>query len=1077
MVYSLSRLEEFKEKLASQLSCYSKSGKKPQFDGKSLRIVLFVDSDVKGRRLIFDSKAVVKEDDKGCKRGKCNVNQKLRTVSEDRVQNAVSRQKNYSYQPQKTGSDSKKLEEIMFGAVGVAYKGSSFKVHITSSPSQLMLTKVFIPEKPKRLSTADSEDCSFSSITDISITAPRAISQGSDANSGIAQSIPVDVPSLSPRQSWMRSIDLLDEDSGLASLTSSGSFQGSFSGSQNSYQARRITRGQSTSLDGHGRRGSHHDVFPELSAKTPKRVKIAIGCIFDTQEDRNEPASRLFESFFFSHIALLESHLEQLRREVERVYYTGQKQIFYPVVIEAYENFKRDMCDLYTAQRLTEPIWLTMMSYTSYRYMLCDRFLKEFVGLVKTFETKNSNFFMSSLLTAVLTHHLAWVPTVMPAGGTPTGTYLGKHSAKWVDTLAKSHPYNPLWAQLGDLYGAIGFPLKLSRTVVVGKKADIVKKFLFILSYFIRCSDILETSDVGCLDTYLDKLDFDVESPMDSAKTLPATTPTNVDFRTVNIGSPTPVNEDKGFNFDSCGSCHPSIKSFQSLPLDSLLSVNEKESSPGTDYNSNHGSVVMNQTCEACNANRTGGSKVGNSVFYLPSVSCICDKVAGANSESNNMKDSDNRAMIQKKKENLRLVLPESISTESQNNTENKECKLSMAEHLDSPKREKVGVSRRSAQPQELERTHISGYDIKLPENVEKVLTKKEIQSVFLQNKSDSMFNEYFDDETIEAKTIDELDEKDLVVDLPTSKNHLKSRYHSGDSAVAKFDEDQCKTPSLPDLTAVKPSPTTGVDGPHRARLGSMGAENPYKFRRSSISRQISEASTKTVKNVQGKTRPLTPAEVKHRHISSNSSYDLDLLDPRAYCHELPMPNPGVETSNCSSQKQFDKNFGWSLLADFSNHYMSDFVLQGTSDKHYQDKLNRDIRMAMQYSVLDEPIAEAVVVVADTDACTVRVFSSQHIDRPEKYPQSCMSSTLVSNLIDSLVSMARLKMSPEFCMSHLEDRLQEIYFKSKMMAEYLKKNKNVKELLKIVEFDRSDLPLLAAITGTHTTNFPLVCLS
>jgi len=56
---------------------------------------------------------------------------------------------------------------------------------------------------------------------------------------------------------------------------------------------------------------------------------------------------------------------------------------------------------------------------------------------------------MSTLVTAVLTHHLAWVPTVMPAGGSPSGTYLEKHSAKWVDTLAKSHPYNPLWAQLG----------------------------------------------------------------------------------------------------------------------------------------------------------------------------------------------------------------------------------------------------------------------------------------------------------------------------------------------------------------------------------------------------------------------------------------------------------------------------------------------------------------------------------------------------------------------------------------------------------------------------------------------------
>lgn len=40
--------------------------------------------------------------------------------------------------------------------------------------------------------------------------------------------------------------------------------------------------------------------------------------------------------------------------------------------------------------------------------------------------------FVSTLVTAVLTHHLAWVPTVMPAGGSPSRTYLDKHSAKWV---------------------------------------------------------------------------------------------------------------------------------------------------------------------------------------------------------------------------------------------------------------------------------------------------------------------------------------------------------------------------------------------------------------------------------------------------------------------------------------------------------------------------------------------------------------------------------------------------------------------------------------------------------------------
>lgn len=60
--------------------------------------------------------------------------------------------------------------------------------------------------------------------------------------------------------------------------------------------------------------------------------------------------------------------------------------------------------------------------------------------------------------------------------------------------LAKSHPYNPLWAQLSDMYGAIGIPPRLARTIVTGKKIDTIMKFLFVLSYFIRLVFIIRSS-------------------------------------------------------------------------------------------------------------------------------------------------------------------------------------------------------------------------------------------------------------------------------------------------------------------------------------------------------------------------------------------------------------------------------------------------------------------------------------------------------------------------------------------------------------------------------------------------------
>lgn len=46
---------------------------------------------------------------------------------------------------------------------------------------------------------------------------------------------------------------------------------------------------------------------------------------------------------------------------------------------------------------------------------------------------------------------------------------------------------------LGDLYGAIGSPVRLSRTVVVGRRQELVQRLLYVLTYFIRCSELLET--------------------------------------------------------------------------------------------------------------------------------------------------------------------------------------------------------------------------------------------------------------------------------------------------------------------------------------------------------------------------------------------------------------------------------------------------------------------------------------------------------------------------------------------------------------------------------------------------------
>lgn len=86
---------------------------------------------------------------------------------------------------------------------------------------------------------------------------------------------------------------------------------------------------------------------------------------------------------------------------------------------------------------------------------------------------------------------MSWVNTVLPheLSHQVKNVNLRKRKAHWTDILEKTNPYNPLWAQLGDLHGAVGaYPIILTRTVIIGNNKELIARVLFVLSYFIRCS-------------------------------------------------------------------------------------------------------------------------------------------------------------------------------------------------------------------------------------------------------------------------------------------------------------------------------------------------------------------------------------------------------------------------------------------------------------------------------------------------------------------------------------------------------------------------------------------------------------
>lgn len=110
--------------------------------------------------------------------------------------------------------------------------------------------------------------------------------------------------------------------------------------------------------------------------------------------------------------------------------------------------------------------------------------------------------FISTLLTAILTQHLGWVSTVSPIADSPVDvrsnndltsfrrrTCEHTHREK-ISDISRYYPYNVLWAQMNDLYGAIGTPPKVSKTIVSGCDESLISRVLKVLTYFIRCGQI-----------------------------------------------------------------------------------------------------------------------------------------------------------------------------------------------------------------------------------------------------------------------------------------------------------------------------------------------------------------------------------------------------------------------------------------------------------------------------------------------------------------------------------------------------------------------------------------------------------
>ncbi|KAF1554966.1 Folliculin-interacting protein 1, partial [Eudyptula minor] len=1129
----------------------------PEFDPSQIRLIVYQDCERRGRNVLFDSSAKRKIEDVSVSKlcsdaqvrvfGKC-CQLKPGGDSSSSLDSSINSSSSFSdpkeqcpkYQGSRCSSDANMLGEMMFGSVAMSYKGSTLKIHQIRSPPQLMLSKVFTARTGSSIyGSLNTLQDSLEFINQDSNTLKpdhSTIMNGLLGNIGLSQlcsprrafseqgplrlirsasffavhSNPMDMPGREQNE---------DRDSGIARSASLSSLLitpfpspgSSFNKSCASSYQRRWRRSQTTSLEnGVFPRWSMDESFnlsDDSSGPSPgivRKKKIAIGVIFSLSRDEDE--NNKFNEFFFSHFPLFESHMNKLKSAIEQAMKmsrrsadASQRSLAYNRIVDALNEFRTTICNLYTMPRIGEPVWLTMMSGTPEKNQLCHRFMKEFTFLM---ENASKNQFLPALLTAVLTNHLAWVPTVMPNGQPPIRIFLEKHSSQSVDMLAKTHPYNPLWAQLGDLYGAIGSPVRLAKTVVVGKRHDLVQRLLYFLTYFIRCSELQETHLL--------------ENGEDEAIVMPGTVITTTlekgeveesEYVLVtmhkNRGNllPTESEEVRTPNC-SCKYCKCPISLAQNIEGVSQQERGDAQNTPKVELetSSDENRTIVPDDCQEdavdvkqprpCLDTKleivvcTGSASPEKRVVTESGLEPTANVWGNEDSlESGNQAVSVTRSpgiAVEKKppdklfcdvfpcsaaeaQTKVTFLIGDSMSPDSDIELRSQAVAEQIARHHSPPPTEEGVPADQNCEAKQT--VEDQNRDCGTAEPFPQVASEHQSWNPNPYNaESMSLFDEYFtDDSSIETRTIDDIPGQ-AATDLLAHNTSLE------------FSKKLCTKTSKPPSEFCK-----FMDSVRQETYKNCFNEQDQ---REKISIRVPHGDRE---NIEKKVAPGIDWDIPRNESSDSALGDSesedtghDLTRPSGnyyggeqedWAEEYEIPFPGSKLVEVNSVQPSIANFGRSLLGGYCSCYVPDFVLQGIgSDEKLRHCLVSDLSHAVQHPVLDEPIAEAVCIIADTDKWTVQVASSQRRMIDNKLGKEVLVSSLVSNLLHSTLQLYKHNLSPNFCVMHLEDRLQELYFKSKMLSEYLKGQMrvHVKELGMVLGIESSDLPLLAAVASTHS---------
>ncbi|XP_046664895.1 folliculin-interacting protein 2 isoform X2 [Homalodisca vitripennis] len=1071
-----------------------------------VRVLLFRECDWRGRKLLFDSTSVEKVpfDPK-------NLLSRPRSNSSDMI---VEVTKGYGYKYKKPHADINNLGETIFGSIAMATRGPSLKVHLMKDPVRIMFTKVIqAPRSGVRRrqisdekTVEDSQGSSVNSMGDFYNNSSFDSKQGSfeatlnDSGFGGGRESSM---MLSP--DWMKrfspqpcscssncplrppSIPGNIEDTDGAN--SSNSLQ---SGGSLSSLRRRWARSEATTLD------FADPTQPALT--TGKRTKLGIAIIIPLMSS----CYKEMEQFLLDRLPLVTKIVTRLQHSTELAY--CRRDVFVQSMLQASINAAQSVYELVCGSRLDRPLWLTMTSdktSSAIKSELANRLVSDLSHLLTTIDTKHTNFFISTLLTAVLTHHLGWVPTV--CSDVP-----GQPDSALAD-LSRNHPYNPLWAQLSDLQGALGYPPKIAKTVVVGKSEPLVLKLLSILSYFIRCSQVRvmklereEQSDEENQLEYILECDqgnapYDKDAIREFHKAgsdggcSSTSTSTLTKSKTVLSMKTFSVTD---CEMDTANSLESGFESCNDFSGDSYEDRN-KHVKPIKHLNSKLGkSLSCNKLIETSFSQHLDdidprNATISVSPFHSSTLSVVkClenDNKAASKLDSEKQFTSDHLLnMFNKINSRSSLHTVESsqnsfsIKNIYQSNSSDKENKENKVVFVLGENEELVNIKGQDEAnlPESLvglSEVKSNKTDFKRPliliDFVDVKDSNKEGERCQTENKTEFYSGEVSDRVVIVHPTPIELevrgDTKSLKMNQPglhrclsvpeeavSETDWVKSRRSREASQLIRrwLSDSTIERTTYKSLCEISDSEST----PSVTKDNNVLSANVFR----TSDRSLKDTSTEqnvTVEQLVNKSGCEVPLD---------KLTDVDKQIPPSINEYIKLPSQRwLETETCGEES----GVAASLYGGVSNVYNPELVLQGLTQG-----LPEDLQHSLQLD-RDLDLAEAVCILANTDTWEVLLVSSHSLmaDRGGEVGVRVGMSQLVANMLETTQQLCSLSVPAQMCLSHVETKLSELCVRSQALAELLLDSDflNIATLTSVLDLDANDVPLLLSVASTHT---PLV---